>query len=139
MSTTVTLVTLRRTPLLCAVSWMRNIFRIKMFPKKFRQCWCMQKYLLFALQNNKTDKLCDANSGYGTLRCAPGYGSCPGSNGGNCWPLHVWSSTLIDGTSYYALYISSGMADASHSKLNDRYSTNAFSVRCVLDMNCFLQ
>ena len=38
-----------------------------------------------------TGSLCDANSGYGALRCNP-YGGCPGASS-NCAPNVVWSGT----------------------------------------------
>ena len=88
------------------------------------------------------DKLCDRYAGYGTLQCNYGYGSCPGAapgtgNANNCFPNHVWSSTLISGTSYYALNLNSGGVDTTHSTLSNRYATHAFAVRCVLDLKYF--
>ena len=76
-----------------------------------------------------TDQLCDANSGYGALRCNP-YGGCPGANGSNCNPYNVWSGTLKSGTNYYSPNLNSG----TFYPTNANTYTNAFSVRCVLDL-----
>ncbi len=62
--------------------------------------------------------------------------TCPGSYDNNCWPNHVWSGTLR-ATSYYSgfqlnsgAFGMTGACDGT-GKCN---STNAFGVRCVLDL-----
>ena len=81
-----------------------------------------------------TDKLCDDNAGYGTLRCGRVTGSCPGSIGDTCWAPHVWSDTLISGTSHYALCLGGGNVETTHDNLTDRHINRAHGVRCVLDL-----
>ena len=74
-------------------------------------------------------QLCDANSGYGVLRCNWRNGGCPGSADNNCNPNIVWSGELKSGTNYFARYLQNGTFNS------DTYSldyTNALSVRCVL-------
>ena len=78
-----------------------------------------------------------AYAGYGTLHCTPGYGSCPGSAGGNCWPNFVWSGTLTTaGTNAYDRDLETGNFIENAWVPHD--ITNAFSVRCVLDVNFFV-
>ena len=110
----------------------------------FDRVYNVKTVLLAILRHSSTLKvqplylqLCDQYSGYGTLHCYIGKGSCPGSANGNCFPNHVWSSTLISGTSYYALNLNSGGVDTTHSTLSNRYATHAFAVRCVLDLKYF--
>ena len=81
-------------------------------------------------------KLCDHNAGYGTLQCYPDYGAgrCPGAANSNCYPYVVWSSKLVGDSNAWSPELNGGrffeyVGDAGHIK------TNAFTVRCVLDMD----
>ena len=98
-------------PLVCAVSWI-----------------CFLK-----IQEKATDKqLCDGGSASrGALQCTNKSGGCPGSNNSNCYPNQVWSGTS-SGSSYYNSYLNSGTWNAPYLIA----PTYAFSVRCVLDLNC---
>lgn len=88
------------------------------------------------VKRTKDETPTDANAGYGTLRCSSGPSLCPGANGGNCWPNHVWSGALRE-TSYYSGFkLNSGsltMTNACDGTGKCHY-TNAFTVRCVLDL-----
>ena len=82
---------------------------------------------------------CASTNAFG-VRCVPDLknptDTCPGSYDNNCWPNHVWSGTLR-ATSYYSgfqlnsgAFGMTGACDGT-GKCN---STNAFTVRCVLDL-----
>ncbi len=75
-------------------------------------------------------QLCDQNSGYGALRCYNLSGGCPGANGNNCYPYHVWTGTP-NGSNYYSPNLQNGTLYPT----NNNLPTNAFTVRCVLDLN----
>ena len=84
-------------------------------------------------------QLCDRNAGYGTLQCYPDYGAgrCPGDANSNCYPYVVWSSKLVGDSNAWSPELNGGrffeyVGDAGHIK------TNAFTVRCVLDMVFFV-
>ena len=78
-------------------------------------------------------QLCDYYSGYGALQCQNRSG-CTGAAGNNCNPNYVWSGTLNSGTNYYNRYLNSG---TFNNNWNDH--TNAFSVRCVPDLDFLKQ
>ena len=77
-------------------------------------------------------QLCDANSGYGALRCYPdnsGKG-CPGANNNNCYPHDIWSGDYqTAGSNYYFGNLNSGTFNATTGNYADY--KNAYSVRCV--------
>jgi len=83
-------------------------------------------------EHKPADKLCDANSGKGALQCYWST-SCPGANGNNCNPYNVWSGDKQRTDYYYNGNLNSGTFYATTGNYN--YYTNAFGVRCVLDLN----
>jgi len=77
------------------------------------------------------------SNGYkGALQCNPNYGGCPGSNNGNCWPNHVWSGVPRSEEYYSAFALKSGTLtmDGVCDGTGKCFYTNAFAVRCVLDL-----
>ena len=83
-----------------------------------------------------TDKLCDRDAGYGTLQCK-WVTSCPGANGGNCFPDHVWSDTRRDEGYYTAVRSMEGIFGTKNvcDCTGKCPYTYAFGARCVLDLN----
>ena len=84
-------------------------------------------------------QLCDAFAGYGTLQCYRDLNAkyCPGAQGGTCWPYILWSSTDRDAGYYSVLWLGNGTFKAAGAcdDTGRCINTNAFAVRCVLDMN----
>ena len=109
----------------------------------FDRVYNVKTVLLAILRHSSTLKvqplylqLCDQYSGYGTLHCYIGKGSCPGSavgtnNANDCHPYHVWTSDSDRSTYYYAPHLQYGVFTPDW----DGTYTYAFSVRCVLDMD----
>ena len=79
----------------------------------------------------------EATSGYGALQCNPRSSGCPGSNNNYCEPNVVWSGELKSGTNYYYGNLNSGTFYASTG--NNANYTNAYGVRCVLDLDFIKQ
>ena len=79
-------------------------------------------------------QLCDNNSGYGALQCQNRTSGCTGATNNYCYPNNVWSGTVKSGTNYYDGNLNSGTFYARTANDYNSY-TNAFSVRCVLDLN----
>ena len=77
-------------------------------------------------------ELCDAYSGYGSVRCY-GTGACPGSYGGNCTSSIVWSSDKYDSFRAYNHHLNSGSFDSYYYD----YKTYAYSARCILDAKTY--
>ena len=78
----------------------------------------------------------------GTLQCgwagSEGIQYCPGAaNSGNCYPYILWSSTDRDAGYYSVLWLGNGTFKAAGAcdDTGRCINTNAFAVRCVLDMN----
>ena len=69
------------------------------------------------------------------MQCYERKSGCPGSADNNCWPYIVWSGTLNSGTSYYNHYLGYGTFNNNGSNTY----TNAFTVRCVLDLEKLLR
>lgn len=72
-------------------------------------------------------------TGYGTLQCERGFGSCPGANNDRCYPYIVCSSKLVGSSNAWSPELNGGRfyeynGDAGHAK------TYATTVRCVLDL-----
>lgn len=91
---------------------------------------------VFIRNCNPADELCDWNTGYGTLYCGSGTGSCPGSCENGCYAHHVWSSNRVGDSNAWSPELWDGRffgyhGDAGH----DIYY--AFGVRCVLDAEYF--
>ena len=90
-------------------------------------------------------QLCDWGSGYGTLQCVRSRYDCPGSYIGTCEPDALWSGSMVDEGSYYrAFVLDAGIfANSKNYCGTDMYGKCivgwAFSVRCVLDADFFLQ
>ena len=81
-------------------------------------------------RKEKYKQLCDNSSGYGALQCKNLSGGCPGSNNNNCYPNNVWSGTP-SGSNYVNHNLNSGTFNGPYNNV----PTNAFGVRCVLDLN----
>ena len=91
--------------------------------------------LLLSTPNSKTaDKLCDQNSGYGTLRCEWFGDNCPGAKNNRCHPYHIWSIPAQEEGYYHNRNLSGGLF-----KELLYTEAEAFSVRCVLDLEFFLK
>lgn len=101
------------TLLLCAVSWI-----------------CSIQHSYPGLQ------LCDgASSSYGAARCNSFAGGCQGAAYGNssalnCYPNDVWSGTRASSTEYYDFPLDGGVMTRVL-----RPPVNAYSVRCVPDLD----
>ncbi len=99
--------------LLCAVSWI-----------------CSMQHSYPGLQ------LCDgASSSYGAARCNSFAGGCQGAAYGNssalnCYPNDVWSGTRASSTEYYDFPLDGGVMTRVL-----RPPVNAYSVRCVPDLD----
>ncbi len=105
----------------------------------FDRVYNVKTVLLAILRHSSTLKvqplylqLCDQYSGYGTLHCYIGKGSCPGSavgtnNANDCHPYHVWSTPATEGTA-----MDRGMFSGEFIYTYYHDYTYAFSVRCVL-------
>ena len=86
------------------------------------------KYLKLRKINYR--QLCDGGSAsYGAVQCSNKNGGCPGSYNNNCNPNIVWSGAAASSTYHYYRYLNSGSFTE-----NSYYSTQAFGVRCVLDL-----
>ena len=82
---------------------------------------------------NWKKQLCDGGSAsYGALQCSNKNGGCPGSYNNNCNPNIVWSGTAASSTYHYYRYLNSGAFSE-----NSYYSTQAYGVRCVPDLDFF--
>jgi len=73
------------------------------------------------------------------LQCQKLSGGCPGANGNNCQPYQVWSGILAPSGNHYQFYLGNGVFKGPYS---DHPITDAFTVRCVLDLksnadNCY--
>ena len=80
-------------------------------------------------------QLCDRweSSKYGAAQCYELYGGCQGAIGNNCWPNWVWAGTKasVAGKAYDRALESGGWIINEYTP---HEFTNAFSVRCVLDL-----
>ena len=88
-----------------------------------------------------TPFLCAVSFGYEhAIRSFPKHktaNSCPGANGGNCFPDHVWSDTRRDEGYYTAVRSMEGIFGTKNvcDGTGKCPYTYAFGARCVLDLN----
>ena len=77
-------------------------------------------------------QLCEwgASSSYGAAQCGGFGGGCQGSYNTNCNPDSFWSNTKTDIGYHSRSYLNSGIYGQGGEP-----DGNAFSVRCVLDLN----
>ena len=71
-----------------------------------------------------------ASSSYGAAQCGGFGGGCQGSYNTNCNPDSFWSNTKTDIGYHSRSYLNSGIYGQGGEP-----DGNAFSVRCVLDLN----
>jgi hypothetical protein len=80
-------------------------------------------------------QLCDLleSSKYGATQCYWLFGGCQGSPSNNCSPRVIWSGTRRSTNNYEQGWLGEGIFYTSDA--TDPLATNAYSVRCVLDLS----
>ncbi len=78
-------------------------------------------------------QLCDRleSSSYGAAQCHWYTNGCQGASNPNCYPYGLWSGSPSETNYYHNRELQNGSYNVTYSK----HAGNAFSVRCVLDLN----